>query len=436
MKSVFAWFSAFVLFAASPSPTLAQEARAQRWTELRSEDGRYVVRYASARDALLVPYAMDTLRRADAEISRALGFRHPGPIRLDFFSSPRDLAQGTGLTEEDIERTGTVALCKWDRLLVSSPRSLSRGYAWLDTIAHELAHLVLTRATEDRAPVWVQEGIARYLERAWRGGTDGTFRLEGPSLAMLVHARDTNALLSFDRLHPSIALLPSQEDAALAFAEVSTFVESVVATHGTASLARVAAELGRGTDARVAFARATGSGDFAALEGAWRERLRRLARPANARWLPRRFVREGSETDDSATVENVAAKRALRLGDLLWDRGRQEAALVEYRRGSEISPDDPILASRFANAAIALGRPEITVAPLERVLHAYPEHAPALASLGHALVATGQTARALEILREAIRQNPFDATPHCDLAEHSPAEDERERERAQCHAHR
>src|SRR5690606_20837799 len=136
----------------------------------KSEDGRLVVRTPKGRAEILAPYALETLERADAAYARIFGERHPGPIRVDFVRGPEDLARVSTLSEEAIHTTGTIALCKWDRMLVTTPEALARGYAWLDTIAHELSHLYLSRAARENAPVWFHEGLAKVLEHVPEDG--------------------------------------------------------------------------------------------------------------------------------------------------------------------------------------------------------------------------------------------------------------------------
>ena len=72
------------------------------------------------------------------------------------------------LTETDIETTGTIALSKYNKLMVVSPRATIFGYPWMDTLAHEYTHLVVSRISNDAVPVWLQEGIARYEQTRWR----------------------------------------------------------------------------------------------------------------------------------------------------------------------------------------------------------------------------------------------------------------------------
>lgn len=418
----------------------------------RSGDGRYVVEHAPGPDAVLVPYALEALERADRALTEELGVRVPGPIRLEIYPSAASLAQVSSLTVRDIETTGTIALCKWDRLMVTTPRALVRGYPWMDTVSHEAVHLVLARASNDEAPVWLQEGVAKFLERRWREDTPGAHL--DPASELLLHqaltcparaqapecqralASGTAALLPFERLHPSIARLDSQEQAALAFAQVATFVEGFYRAHGRAGLQRAIRLTASGADAREALASVAGV-PFERLVERWRDGLR--ARPTPDATEPPRILRrrlrhgEGA-VDESAEVENERARRHLRLGDLLWDRGRAAAAAVEYGRAHGVVPDDPIVSARYARAALTGGRPADAVRALERSRARFEDHAPTWAVSGAAWLALGDLPRAAEALRAAIRINPFDPQPHCDLAEASESADERRREREACAA--
>lgn len=397
----------------------------------RSPDGRYVVRHAPGPDAVLVPYAIEAMEAADRELREELGVQVPGPLRLEIYPTASSLAQVSTLTVEEIGRTGTIALCKWDRIMVTSPRALVRGYPWMDTIGHELVHLFLSRASRDRAPVWMQEGIAKFLERRWRG-EPGAAHLDPASEALLQGAVRSGALLPFDRLHPSIARLDSQEEAALAFAQVATFVEVFYREHGPEGLRGAVARVADGSDAREAMGTVAG-GSFDALERRWRRALRERPAPTDApALLPLRLRRGHGEADDSDEVEQEQARRHLRLGDLLWDRERPRAASIEYGRAHAIAPDDPIIASRHARAALAGGRPEAAVEALASFRERYPDHEPTWAVSGAAWLALGDLPNARSALREAIRLNPFDPQPHCDLVQVLEDGPERTREREAC----
>ena len=72
-----------------------------------------------------------------------LGLQPADPIRVEILGAPADLAKMSPLTEAEIETTGTIALSKYNKLMVVSPRATLFGYPWMDTLAHEYTHLVV-----------------------------------------------------------------------------------------------------------------------------------------------------------------------------------------------------------------------------------------------------------------------------------------------------
>ncbi|MEM7607851.1 MAG: hypothetical protein AAF411_21060 [Myxococcota bacterium] len=402
------------------------------YEEATSDDGRYSVRYAPGPDSALVPYTLDVLRRADAVLQRELGHVVPGPIRVEIYPSTATLAAVSTLTVENIETSGTIALCKWDRLMVTSPRALLRGYSWMDTIAHEFVHLVLSRATADEAPVWVQEGIAKFFERHWRespaADAASTAHLSPSSKTLLARALASNSLLPFERLHPSIALLPSQEQAALAYAQVSSFIADYYRTHGREDMQRAIALMARGADAREALADAAGV-RFPVLEHRWRASLGNMD-TSDAEFLELAFGPEGSSLPEGA-------RRHMRLADMMWSRGRPGAAAAEYERALRQAPRHPLVAAQLARATVAhaeaggegASRAESAIATLRPFVARQPDYAPLRSALAGAYAVAGQSAAAADEARAAIRLNPFDPAPHCVLAELEIEEAEAEGQR-------
>jgi tetratricopeptide (TPR) repeat protein len=397
-----------------------------------SADGRYSISFPSGEERVLLPYAFDVLATMDRVLRDVVGTPLPGPIRLEIYPSAGALARVSTLTLEQIETSGTVALCKWDRLMITSPRALVRGYPWVDTIAHELTHLYLSFATQERAPVWLQEGTAKLLERRWRD-PGASFELDPTSRNLLLRATHDNKLLTFDQLHPSIALLPSQDDATLAFAQVSTFMSVFVTTHGERALRDAFGLIAHGTDAREALGKAAGQ-RFSELEHTWKGTLPKNT-PNNApRKLARRFKSGGTNEapDEAQDVAVSEARRFLRIGDLVWSRRHVRAAMFEYEKAHQADSDDPIVAARLARAALEAGDPARSLAALEPLLQRYPEHAPTHAVRGAALHELGRTAEAHASLLEAIRINPFDPDPHCRLQQIASGPNEAEVEHNAC----
>jgi tetratricopeptide (TPR) repeat protein len=288
------------------------------------------------------------------------------------------------------------------------------GYPWLDTIAHEYVHLLLTKTSLDQAPVWLQEGLAKFLETRWRQD-EPTLRHDPASAQLLYEAVEADELLGFDQLHPSIALLPTQKAASLAFAQVSSFMETYYREYGREGVQQALYLVGEGEDAKKALASVAGV-PWKRLEGRWKEALSKQPKPVPARLLPRRLSDEATEQDELAGVELERARNFLRLGDLLWTRSRPAAASVEYAKAHEAAPADPVVASRYARSAIAGGRPKAALAPLMLTLERYPTHAPALSSLATAMFRLSKRDLAEDFANRAIAHNPFDPQPHCILS--------------------
>lgn len=411
----------------------ATESLTRSYKREVSPDGRFSIAFPEGEDRVLLPYAFDVLSSMDRALSSVVGMQVPGPIRLEIYPSAAALAQVSTLTLEQIETSGTVALCKWNRLMITSPRALVRGYPWVDTIAHELTHLYLSYATQERAPVWLQEGTAKLLERRWRDPR-APFELDPTSRALLLRATRDGKLLSFEQLHPSIALLPSQDDATLAFAQVSTFMNVFVMTHGEPALREAFAQIARGTDARDALSRAAGT-RFSDLERDWRSALPKVSPASTPRKLARRFRSTSNEApDESQDVAVSEARRFLRLGDMLWSRHRARGAMLEYQKAHEADTDDPIVAARLARAALEAGDPQRSLAALEPLLARYPEHAPTHAVRGAALAELNRPDEARAALLEAIRINPFDPDPHCRLRRIALNSEDARVEQAACSA--
>jgi tetratricopeptide (TPR) repeat protein len=373
----------------------------------------FEVRYAPGGDEILVPYAVDTLRAATEALEAELGVKMVSPVRLEIYPDAESLARVSTLSVDAIRNTGTIALCKWGRLMIASPRALMHGYPWLDTIAHEYVHLLLTKASFDRAPVWLQEGLAKFLETRWRQD-EPSLRNDPASNQLLYDAAEAEELLDFDQLHPSIALLPTQEAASLAFAQVSSFIEMYYQKYGRDGIQQALYLVGEGEDARRALAGVAGV-SWKSLEARWKKALSKVPKPP-ARLIPRYLRGEATEQDELAGVELERARNYVRLGDLLWTRSRPAAASVEYAKAHKAAPGDPVVASRYARSAIAGGRPKAALAPLMLTLERYPTHAPALSSLATALFRTSKLDLAKEVANRAIAHNPFDPQPHCILS--------------------
>jgi hypothetical protein len=112
-----------------------------------------VVRFQDDADSALMNLIGETVEKQREVLARDLGVEMPKPTLIDVVRDQFSLSAMTGLPYEAARTTGTVAIAKWGRVIMISPRAPSLGYAWRDTLAHELTHVALSRGTLDRAPL-------------------------------------------------------------------------------------------------------------------------------------------------------------------------------------------------------------------------------------------------------------------------------------------
>jgi tetratricopeptide (TPR) repeat protein len=396
------------------------------------ESAHFILRTKADKDALLAPYALDALERAWAALTRDLGYEPPGKVRVEVYDSAQALARVSPLTVAEIKASGTIALCKYNRLMITSPRALLRGYPWLDTVSHEFVHYLVTRKGRGTVPIWLQEGLAKFLETRWRG--EPGMAVDEASLSLLVRAAKSGTLIPFSAMHPSIAKLPTQEKAALAFAEVEAAIRLLYLRGGQAALTTLVASMADNASDEQAVARAYGK-DFAQFESDWRAEVAkprvkavalasgdRTARPP----APKRLVFKddvkgkgasapgGGAPDVASEPLDAEAKRAVRLGEMMLARRRFGAAAHEYGRARKLmgTAEVPVVSRRYAFAQLQLGNLKEAEDALQAATRKDPQDEAAQVLLARVFVARQANEPARAALEAAVSMDPFDPEVH------------------------
>ncbi len=386
-----------------------------------SSGGHFIIYYEPGPDEVIVDLAGDALEAAYTALGDDLGYQPADKVRVELLGKPSDLAKLSPLSEKEIETTGTIALSKYNKLMVVSPRATLTGYPWMDTLCHEYVHLVVSAVSHDTVPVWLQEGLARYEQERWRRA--GGAALPALDQQLLAAALKNRRLISLDDMHPSMAKLPSQEAAALAYAEVLTLVAWIHGKVGFEGLRQVLALQKDGKSAPRAVAEVLGT-TWKKAEKEWKAHLRTLDLSAGKSLAGRaggkriRFDK-GGEQSDNVGVDEVASAKArkfARLGGMMRARGMLEAAAIEYEKALAAAPSDPFVTGKLARTYVELGK-YTEAAALVRPLVTLDEHDPVAAvTLGVALSASGDHAGARDAFEQALRVSPFDPAVRCGLA--------------------
>lgn len=414
-------------------------------TTLTSPDGQVTLVFANAKDELIAPYLFAAMADARAALADDLGVEPDHPVRFEILDDAVKLALVSPLTRDNVYTTGTVGITKYRRIVMVSPRVMLYGYGWLDTAVHEYVHYLVTLKTRNRAPVWLQEGLAKLLETRWR--SPEPLPIEPPARKLLARALADDDLVSFAEMYPSLAMLPSQERAALAYAQVQSMLGLLREERGGAGVGDLLQRVAVGEDAEAALATAWGD-SFERFDGHWRDTMRRrTAGTPGAALRKRQFIGPDQQAaaeagEDLSLLGDVfshlgggAARQHARLGVLLTLRGHLGAAARQYEKARAADPrvkDDPKLARRLGELYLQLGKPARAVPLLRRAGEDDPEQPNLAAAEGRALRLVGDLAAAREALGRAVRVNPFIPSLHCDLALVTTDPEEQQRERALC----
>jgi tetratricopeptide (TPR) repeat protein len=221
-------------------------------------------------------------------------------------------------------------------------------------------------------------------------------------------------------MHPSMAYLDSADEAALAFAQVSTMVEHLRDRAGADAVSRALDRVRDGADALDAVTAVAGDPTPDQFMQSWRASLAKMS-------LIRRKL-EAAPTvlgaaSDEYGVDPVLSKRRdltghARLGDLLRLAQKHDAALIEYGRAMpEDEPPSPLIVARAAESLVALGRVDEAVMRLEASIADYPEVPATRKALAVLFLARGRARDALNHFRAAADINPFDPSVQTALAD-------------------
>lgn len=387
-----------------------------KYVKHTSPSGRFEIWVEPGKDEVLLPLAFEALEKAYVEIGNELGYKPQTPIRVEVYPRTDVLAKVSILTEEEIRNSGTIALCKYNRLMITSPKALLRGYGWVDTLVHEYVHYVINSKTKNRVPIWMHEGLAKFLERRWRG--PHAHRLAPSSEHLLQRRVKEKNLITFAQMHPSMAKLPTQEDSAVAFAEVYAAMEYLRKEAGEGAFRKVLERISAGDDAQVAFATVLGT-SFPDFERAWRKSLETrppIDYPEETGYDERLVFKDEKGKTDLKQIPQPRARDHVHLGQMLQARDRYGAAVVEYRKATRLLGEtNPIIMTRLAQSLIALDRPGEALTALEKVQGTFPGYAQTWIELGRAAVRAEKWAEARQFLEEAARINPFDPTIYEEL---------------------
>jgi len=380
----------------------------------RHESAHFILFVDDKRDAILVPHALDALEKSYEAIGAELGYYPKEKVRVEVAPDATSFNAISTLSLRDIEETGAVGICKFNKLMIISPRALSFGYRWVDSLSHEYLHYVIVSLSNNQAPIWLHEGMARFYETRWRKPAPATEAHEDyltpANQTLLVQALDKNQFVGFKKMEPSLIHLDTPEQVQLAYAEAASAIDFINQSKGKAGIRELLATL-KDKPTTEAVEKVYGMG-FDAFETKWKafpkaKGLKPIEGTRVRRLRVKKDQREDEEVVELREIQSAIARNRTHLADQMLAKGRLVAALNEYQRALQASPQSPVILNKLGRVMIEQNRADEAVGLLKKALDIDPDSSNTYVQLGRGYHATKNFAEARVVLEEAIQLNPY-----------------------------
>jgi tetratricopeptide (TPR) repeat protein len=211
----------------------AQRDKQEEDSYRENESSHFTLRYSGAAEPDLAREMLRALEGHFSTIESALNFTPPDPIGVILY---------TDQAFADITRApGWVGALNDGRIRVPVQGLRSLTPELSRVLKHELTHSFIQQKTHGRAPTWVQEGIAQWMEG----------KRSGENASALVQVYDEKQVLTLGQLEGSWMNMPG-DVASYSYAWALANIEYIVQSDGMGDIDRILSLIAEGSSTEVA----------------------------------------------------------------------------------------------------------------------------------------------------------------------------------------
>lgn len=379
------------------------------------QSDHFELRLDEKRDGILAGYILDALEKTYQVMGKQFSFHPKEKVRVEVFPDSQSFYYVSSLSVRDIEVSGAVGLAKFNKVMLLSPRGLVHGYRFLDAVSHEYLHYVIVKLSGNKAPIWFHEGLAKFEEAKWR--TPESMYLNPLNQTLLSRAERNGAFVGFAQMEPSLVKLETPEQVQLAYAEAASAIDFIVNRVGYPGLTRIMKVMAESEEegARGAVEKVMQI-SFADFEKSWKAFLtaKELKEVEGVEARPLKVKEKSGDEErlDLKEIKSIQARNWVLLGDMLRDRRRPNAAVIEYRKAINESPYSVSVLNKLAGALGLVGKDEEALGYLKKAIGLAPDHPTAYLNLGASFLRLKKYEDAKGAFNEALQVNPFDPRVH------------------------
>jgi len=352
----------------------------------------FIVRLYPA-DRIMLPYLRELLPEINRRMKQIFGMKATGVV-LEIYPDKEKFLTASLLTEEEQKRSGTVAISKFNRLMLLSPRLLPYGYNWRDTVCHEYIHYIIGHKTALNITLYLNEGIARTCESLWR---KKEVSLDAAVKNTLARGKE-DGFIPFEKFKRGMPSLPNQAEVSLAFAEVNYMVVSLIENYGLKKLSAMLSAAGRqGFDN--GFREHFGPLDEF-LTGYW-------SVLKNNDWKYRGVLPDFIYWEKTDELAFFSIRDFIRLGDRLRMEKEFSLALRQYKKAEVKEPENSAVLVKIAKTYEAMNEFDKAEKYFLRALASGPDNFVCLTSFSRFLYGKERFEECIPLLKKALDRNPF-----------------------------
>ncbi len=379
--------------------------------DFQSYESEHFILRLDKRDIILIDYALEALEGGYREIGQDLDCFPERKVLVEIYPDSEGFNWASSLSKRDMEVSGAIGICKFNRLMIVSPRCLAFGYRWLDSVVHEYTHFVVNIKSKGKCPLWLHEGIAKFEEKRWISNARGNY-LTPVYSSLLRQALDNKKMITFARMSPSLVKLETGEEVALAFAEVASAVDYIVSVYGIEILPKILEELKSNEKYEEVMAKVLNK-NYENFEQDWFNFIEKK----NLVIIPDVMAESFKIKDENGDYEmeeyvQGELQTYIRLGDTFKKRDKHQVALQQYKKALKVQSYNPVVLNRIGKTYFILEDFIKAEEFFTEAIRTNPNYVSSYTNLGNLYFYLKDTTKALINYQESNRINPFNPAIH------------------------
>ncbi|MEA3506245.1 MAG: peptidase MA family metallohydrolase [Elusimicrobiota bacterium] len=377
-------------------------------------ESRYFKIYSAGRDRVMALYAGEILDSAAENLKQHFGYiPSRKKVILEIYPDKESFQTASTLTDEQMKASGAVGICKFNRLMVSSPAVLKFGYRWADTITHEYVHYIIGKITGlENMPLWLNEGLARYYEQSWENKS-GEFTPHEKNLLYL--NRQDNIWVRLEKMKYGMPNLDDRDEVSLAYAQVHSMVDYMTKEYDSGIAGKLLYELAdKNADEAFKDILKLSVEDFFSR---WQDYIARKDIPYSKGAAGANYAFKDDPVNAVTEWVSQTAATDIYLARRFIKRERYSLAKRKYRDALDKNPGNSVILNELARAEKKTGETEKAEKYFLKAIENNPHYAPPFKHLGDFYLEMKDYSLAENYLKRYLYIQPFDPAVHRFLKE-------------------